>query len=164
MLTPKRNSGLFNLYKNHLLVYDTNFFATQQELHNHSFFCKVVLQFDANYSKFYSQDLASFPQKEVVDPKSLSYYQRKNLANHVCKTSRLVSACKNRIVYAHLESLLFEAIYFGAKIVDVYQIIRSKAFPIFRKYILDLNTKRSTEKSAIHGRLLKSLSNSLAGD
>ena len=145
------------------MAYDTNFFATQQELHNYSFFCKVALHFDANYSKFYSQDLASFPQKEVVDSKDLSYYQRQHLPKYVCKTSRLVSACKNRVVYTHLESLIFEVIYFGAKIVDVQEIIRSKAFPIFRKYILDLNTKRSTEKSAIHGRLLKSLSNSLAG-
>ena len=63
----------------------------------------------------------------------------------------------------HLENIFFEVIYFGAKVVEVFEMIRSRSQPIFRDYISKLNQKRGQEKSPIHARTLKSLSNCLTG-
>ena len=166
MMSQDQNGQLFNIYRQKILTYDTNFFALEKETRNYSFFCKVQLEYNTNYSKYFSQDLSSFPQKRTISPDCLSYHQRQHIlksGRNYTKSPRLVSACHPAIVYQHLESIFFEAVYLGATVVEVFEIIRSRSTPVFRDYISKLNQKRGQEKSPIHARTIKSLSNCLTG-
>ena len=167
MLDLEHNTYLFRLYEERILNYDTSFFAQEKKFRNFLFFATVHVNYCPDVAKWTTVDYSSFPVTRNVAPNELSLLQRKWLLsskrNSATQSGRLVSSCHPKVISQHLELLFYECLFLGCSIIKVDKIIRAKGFPIFKNYIDNLNKQRQAENSVVHSKILKALSNCLAG-
>ena len=157
---------LFNYYTEKILNYDSSFFANEKRLRNFLFFATVHVTYNPHSAKWTTSDLSAFPSCRSIHPSEISLIQKqwfKASGKKVPQNTRLISSCQPNTISQHLELLFFECLFLGASITRVETIIRSRGFPIFKTYIDGLNKKRQSEESTVHGKIIKSLSNCLAG-
>ena len=157
---------LFDYYTKKIINYDSAFFANEKRLKNFLFFATVHVTYNPQLAKWTTSDLSAFPSCRSIHPSEISLVQKqwfKASGKKVPQNTRLVSSCQPSTISQHLELLFFECLFLGASITRVEKIVRAKGFPIFKSYIDGLNKKRQSEESAVHSKIIKSLSNCLAG-
>ena len=166
IMDGKRNPRQFNFYCQKIFEDDTKFFAEQKVYFNYAFFCVVEQDFDLPASIYTTLDVSAFPQRRQIDPSEISFYQRQSFhkqGKKVPKNTRLVSSCQRGIIGEWLDNIFLMSALQGGFIRKIVKIVRCRAFPIFRPYIEKLNKARGSEPSNVQGRILKGLSNTLAG-
>ena len=166
IMDTRRNPRLFNFYCRKIFDHDTQFFAEQKVYFNYAFFCVVEQDFDIPASVYTTLDVSAFPQRRQIDPSEISFYQRQSFhkqGKKVPKNTRLVSSCQRGIVGEWLDNIFLMSTLQGGFLRKIVKIVRCRAFPIFRPYIVKLNEARGNEPSNVQGRILKGLSNTLAG-
>ena len=166
LMDSTQNPSLFEYYSSRIMDYDTEFFVHEKQLRHHLFFATVHVSYSPQQAKWHSLDFSAFPISLSVQPEQISEMQRlwfDASGKKVPKNTRLTSACFPNILSQHLELLFYECLFLGCSIVKVERLVRSKGFPIFKDYINNLNAQRQKEESSIHSKIVKALSNSLAG-
>ena len=166
IMDERRNPRQFDFYSRKIFDHDTQFFAEQKIYFNYVFFCVVEQDFDIPASVYTTLDVSAFPQRRQIDPSEISFYQRQSFhkqGKKVPKNTRLVSSCQRGIVGEWLDNIFLMSTLQGGFLRKIVKIVRCRAFAIFRPYIVKLNTARGNEPSNVQGRILKGLSNTLAG-
>lgn len=161
-----RNRKAFEFYSEKIKRFDTGYFALQTQLKNEMFFVVAQIDYDLASAKNLTIDLSALPTKQQVTPDQLSKMQTHSLTQqrkNIPTNTRLISSCDPGQTADYLENIFMSALFLGAKIVKIEKIITCRAFPIFQPYINRLSRARATEKSSILNRVVKTLSNALAG-
>lgn len=161
-----RNKKAFEFYSQKIASFDTAYFALQAQLKKEMFFAVVHIDYDLSSGKNLTIDLSGLPIKKQISPDQLSRTQKQFFAaqgRKIPATARLISSCDPGQTADYLENIFLSALLLGARITKVEKIVTCRGYPFFRSYIDTLSKARATEKSTILNRVVKSLSNSLAG-
>ena len=169
VMNELENADAFHKISEKLKRVDIDFFSAELHENQHIYLFEVELGYNSRaiLSKV-NCELSLFPFYEKVALTQLTPEQRiraKRLSRDPAKEpEKLLSYLKQNLkITDYAENLLYLAGFHDVKIQSVKNIVRSKCYPIFRKWLISLQEQRNTQFSDILNRTVKSLANSLAG-